>query len=110
MQADKKLLYIATNMECSDLRLARMSKMLEQRAVRTVCAQEQARQELGSDDNYFLSVIEQELCARAHTFIGSKYSTWTDTVSGMRIHEERPGNQRPGNNWLFEELYQLGVK
>ena len=54
--------------------------------------------------------IEQELCARAHTFIGSKYSTWTDTVSGMRIHEERPGNQRPGNNWLFEELYQLGVK
>ena len=54
--------------------------------------------------------IEQELCARAHSFIGSKYSTWTDTVSGMRIHEERPGNQRPGNNWLFEELYQLGVK
>ena len=54
--------------------------------------------------------IEQELCARAHTFIGSKYSTWTDTVSGMRIHEERSGNQRPGNNWLFEELYQLGVK
>ena len=54
--------------------------------------------------------IEQELCARAHTFIGSKYSTWTDTVSGLRIHEERPGNQRPGNNWLFEELYQLGVK
>ena len=51
--------------------------------------------------------IEQELCARAHTFIGSKYSTWTDTVSGMRIHEERSGNQRPGNNWLFEELYQL---
>ena len=58
MQADKKLLYIATNMECSDLRLARMSKMLEQRAVRLVCAQEQARQELGSDDNYFLSVVE----------------------------------------------------
>ena len=25
-------------MECSDVRLARMSKMLEQRAVRTVCA------------------------------------------------------------------------
>ena len=67
MQADKKLLYIATNMECSDLRLVRMSKMLEQRAVRTVCAQEQARQELGSDDNYFLSVVEQARGTRTCT-------------------------------------------
>ena len=67
MQADKKLLYIATNMECSDLRLARMSKMLEQRAVRLVCAQEQARQELGSDDNYFLSVVEQARDTRTRT-------------------------------------------
>ena len=109
-QTETRVLYVATNMDCSDLRLERISKMLVQRAVRTVCAQELTRQELGSDDNYFLSVIEQELCARAHTFIGSNYSTWTDTVSGMRLHNERPGNKWPGNNWLFEELYQLGVK
>ena len=44
-----------------------MSKMLEQRAVRTVCAQEQARQELGSDDNYFLSVVEQARGTRTCT-------------------------------------------
>ena len=54
--------------------------------------------------------IEQELCARAHTFIGSKYSTWTDTVRGLRIHAQTNRGERPNSNWLFEELYMLGVK
>ena len=68
------------------------------------------RQEMGTDGNYFLSVVEQELCARAHTFVGSKYSTWTDTVRGLRIHAQTNRGERPNNNWLFEALYLLGVK
>lgn len=109
-QSDKKLLYVATNMECSDMRLIRISLMLSKRAVKTVCAQDLLRQEMGTADNYFVSVVEQELCARAHTFVGSKYSTWTDTVRGLRIHAQTNRGERPGNNWLFEELYLLGVK
>ena len=55
-------------------------------------------------DNYFVSIVEQELCVRSHAFVGSKYSTWTDTVKGKRSYLKNE------NNFQFEELWALGIK
>ena len=82
--------------------------MLSRRSVRLVCPQKLLQERLGND-NYMISLVEQEMCARAHSFIGSKYSTWTDTVKGLRAY--RHGEQSGGpENFLFEELYSLGVR
>ena len=118
-QADKKLLYIATNMECSDPRLARMSKMLEQRAVRTVCGQEQARQELGSDDNYFLSVVEQArgICTRTtymHMHMHTLHMHCTHTMHALRtlrdtLHFTSPLANRSGAMRARTHLHRLQV-
>jgi len=131
--------------DCSDMRLAVVARMLSTRAVRTVCAKEALWEALaveGQADggatpaaevqrNYFASLVEQEVAARAphlcritaraacvrsdscglisnqaHTFVGSKYSTWTDTVRGMRLAAGKPASA----HHLFEELWALGVK
>lgn len=118
--AERRTLYVATNMDCSDMRLAVIARMLSTRAVRTVCAKEALWEALaveGQADggatpaaevqrNYFASLVEQEVAARAHTFVGSKYSTWTDTVRGMRLAAGKPASA----HHLFEELWALGVK
>ena len=77
------------------------------RAVKLVCAQDILRSKVGTDDNYLISLVEQELCARAHSFIGSKYSTWTDTVRGLRGNRQL---SKTSKDFLFEELWVLGVK
>ena len=68
-----------------------------------ICAQELLKEKLG-EDNYFVSIVEQELCVRSHAFVGSKYSTWTDTVKGKRSYLKNE------NNFQFEELWALGIK
>jgi len=102
---DQKLLYVATNMNCTDIRLMRIALMLSRRDIRLLCAKDMVREHLGDSEGYFVSLVEQELCARAHAFVGSKYSTWTDTVWGLRLHASKTSN-----NWMFEELWALGVK
>lgn len=118
--AEQRTLFVATNMNCSDWRLSRMALMLSRRAVRTVCAKEVLQEALTAEghapdgaapaaevqSNYFASLVEQELSLRAHTFIGSKYSTWTDTVRGLRLAAGKPA----AAHHLFEELWALGVK
>ena len=106
-QADKKQVYISTNMDCSDQKLIRISLMLSKRSVKIVCAQDALRSQVGADNNYIVSIVEQELCARAHSFIGSKYSTWTDTVRGLRGNRQL---SKTSKDLLFEELWVLGVK
>eukprot|EP00966_Prymnesium_polylepis_P227151 5255922-Prymnesium_polylepis.1 len=82
--------------------------MLSRRSVRLVCPQQLLQERLGHD-KYMISLVEQEMCARANAFIGSKYSTWTDTVKGLRAyrHGDTPGGPE---NFVFEELYALGVR
>lgn len=80
--------YLATNMECTDGRVEKIRALLQTRAVRLVCEQSHLR-ELTANDNFVASLVEQELCARALAFVGSRYSTWTDTVRGMRLHAKR---------------------
>jgi len=31
-------------------------------------------------DNYYLSLVEQEICTQAHVFVGSIGSTWTEYI------------------------------
>ena len=95
--------YVATNMPCADTRLVRIGLMLARRNVQLICAQELLKEKLG-EDNYFVSIVEQELCVRSHAFVGSKYSTWTDTVKGKRSYLKNE------NNFQFEELWALGIK
>uniref|UniRef100_A0A7S4HFR1 Uncharacterized protein n=1 Tax=Prymnesium polylepis TaxID=72548 RepID=A0A7S4HFR1_9EUKA len=99
---------VATNMNCTDMRLIRIALMLSRRSVRLVCPQQLLQERLGHD-KYMISLVEQEMCARANAFIGSKYSTWTDTVKGLRAyrHGDTPGGPE---NFVFEELYALGVR
>ena len=99
-----RLVYIASNMNCTDERIQRISAMLTQRSVRTVCAQD-ALGALVRSDNFVASLIEQELCARAAAFVGSKYSTWTDTVRGARSYDDRAEMDR-----TFEDLWALGIR
>ena len=98
-------MYVATNMPCADTRLVRIGLMLARRNVQLICAQELLKEKLG-EDNYFVSIVEQELCVRSHAFVGSKYSTWTDTVKGVRSRAERP----EGTTLSFEELWAEGVR
>ena len=81
----------------------RIALMLSRRDIRLICPGPMLQARIGMD-NYFISLVEQELAARATAFIGSKYSTWTDTVKGLRAHAQRP------NNFLFEDLWMLGVQ
>jgi len=121
-QTELKTIFVATNMNCSDWRLMRIGLMLSRRDVRLVCAKDMLRsrvvREFAIDGtsatadvqaNYFLSLVEQELCMRAHSFIGSKYSTWTDTVRGER-QAAASNAKMSAQQWLFEELWALGVR
>jgi len=96
--------FLATNLNCSDPRMVQLSTILGESGVKLVCAQEQLRQ-FTSDDNFVASLLEQEICAKARSFVGSKYSTWTDTVRGLRAHAGKRA-------WTFsfEELWALGVR
>ena len=58
-----------------------------------------------SHDNFLASLIEQELCARALAFVGSKFSTWTDTVRGMRA--SRNGMRL---TYSFEDMWSQGIR
>jgi len=98
-------LYVATNMNCTDQRLMRIALMLSRRSIRLLCAKDMIRDRLPEQDNYFVSLVEQELCQRGSAFMGSKYSTWTDTVWGARVH-----NDKSSSNWVFEELWALGIR
>ncbi|KOO35597.1 hypothetical protein Ctob_007276 [Chrysochromulina tobinii] len=60
--------------------------------------------ELVAHDHFVASLVEQEMCARAHAFVGSKYSTWTDTVLGIRSHAKRTDSSS------FEDLWASGVR
>ena len=96
------LVYLATNMNCSDQRVSHISSALRMNKVAMLCDQKQLLQRTGHD-NFFASLVEQELCARAKGFVGSKYSTWTDTVRGMRSHSGRAASLS------FEELWVKGL-
>ena len=67
-------------------------------------AQERLRARTGGD-NFVASLVEQEICARAHGFVGSRYSTWTDTVRGQRGHAGRREN-----TFTFEDLWVQGIR
>ena len=95
--------YLASNLNCSDYRVIQMRGMLWQRKVELVCAQKLLLQSAGQDD-FLASLIEQEICARARGFVGSKYSTWTDTVRGLRARARRR------STFTFEELWSQGIR
>ena len=95
--------YLASNMNCSDPRVGVIASMLAQRSVRLVCAQQTLLHHAAAD-MFVASLVEQELCVRAAGFIGSKYSTWTDTVKGMRSQQER------ADSYSFEELWASGIR
>ena len=40
-------------------------------------------------DNYYLSLIEQEICAKATTFVWSSDSTWSDFIVDHNEHSGR---------------------
>ena len=94
--------YLATNMGCTDARVATIGAALERAHARLVCSQPALLQR-ASHDNFVASLIEQELCARASGFVGSKYSTWTDTVRGMRSQRGRSAQTSS-----FEDLWSQG--
>ena len=96
--------FLATNFACADHRVAEMAALLRARGVEIVCAQEQLWQRTGLD-NFIASLVEQEVCARAYGFVGSRYSTWTDTVNGLRA---QPSARRA--TFSFEELWARGVR
>ena len=77
--------------------------MLAQRSLRLVCEQ-QLLLEHSVSDPFIASLVEQELCVRALAFIGSKYSTWTDTVRGLR------GQLQRTDTYSFEELWASGIR
>ena len=94
--------YLASNMNCSDARVAAMSNKLQAKHVLLVCAQARLL-ELAAHDQFVASLVEQEMCSRAQAFVGSKYSTWTDTVNGVRAHAKRSDTSS------FEDLWAMGV-
>ena len=96
--------YLATNLECDDPQVVAMGALLRPRRVELVCAQDQLRARAGGD-NFLASLIEQEICARAEGFVGSKYSTWTDTVKGLRAQASATRHA----TFTFEELWAEGV-
>jgi hypothetical protein len=100
---DIESVYLASNMNCSDARVGVIGSMLAQRSVRLVCAQQQLQQH-AAGDTFVASLVEQQLCARATGFIGSKYSTWTDTVRGLRTPQQR------ADTFSFEELWASGIR
>mgnify|MGYP006144550383 CR=1 FL=1 len=95
--------YIATNMNCSDGRVGEIRTVLAKRRVQLICEQGQLLH-FSDGDNFVASLVEQELCAGAHAFIGSKYSTWTDTVRGVRAREGRSAT-----TFSFEDLWASGI-
>ena len=95
--------YLASNMNCSDGRVHALASRLAARGVRLVCDQRQLLEHAGGD-SFVASLLEQELCARAHAFLGSKYSTWTDTVLGARAHGRRL------ESYSFEDLWAAGIR
>eukprot|EP00326_Haptolina_ericina_P010119 CAMPEP_0181222502 /NCGR_PEP_ID=MMETSP1096-20121128/30001_1 /TAXON_ID=156174 ORGANISM="Chrysochromulina ericina, Strain CCMP281" /NCGR_SAMPLE_ID=MMETSP1096 /ASSEMBLY_ACC=CAM_ASM_000453 /LENGTH=97 /DNA_ID=CAMNT_0023315269 /DNA_START=72 /DNA_END=365 /DNA_ORIENTATION=+ len=97
-------------MNCTDKRILMIGLMLARRNVRLICPDQILQERLV--DNYIVSIVEQELCARAAAFIGSKYSTWTDTVMGVRSQYAEQGRfaGRSVEAFLFEELFALGVR
>ena len=97
--------YLATNMDCSDARVGALASTLRHRSgARLVCNQK-ALLERVAHDNFVASLIEQELCARAAGFVGSKFSTWTDTVKGMRASR---GSREL--TFSFEEMWSQGLR
>ena len=96
--------------------------MLSQRNVRVLCAQKLLHDTVGND-NFVSSLVEQEIASRAAAFVGSKYSTWTDTVLGLRqigaarrmqaarAAAEGKETTTPTSSltFLFEDLFSLGV-
>ena len=98
-----RAIYLASNMNCSDVRVATMASMLQAKGVHLWCEQSRLA-ELTGHDHFVASLVEQEVCARAQAFVGSKYSTWTDTVNGMRSHAKR------GDTFSFEDLFASGIR
>jgi hypothetical protein len=96
--------YLASNLGCADTRVALLRAALAAQHVQLVCAQERLRERTAAD-NFVASLVEQQLCADATGFVGSKYSTWTDTVRGMRAHA-----RRGARTFSFEELWADGVR
>ena len=97
--------YLASNLNCSDYRVLEMTSLLRPNGIELVCAQEELRRFSGRD-NFVASLVEQEVCSNAFGFVGSRYSTWTDTVKGVRLRAERP----EGTTLSFEELWAEGVR
>ena len=98
-------MYLASNLNCSDYRVLEMTSLLRPNGIELVCAQEELRRFSGRD-NFVASLVEQEVCSNAFGFVGSRYSTWTDTVKGVRLRAERP----EGTTLSFEELWAEGVR
>ena len=80
-----------------------MATILLKHHAHLVCTQQVLRERVSSD-NFVASLVEQEVCARAKGFVGSKYSTWTDTVKGFRQHAAME------HTYSFEELWAEGVR
>jgi hypothetical protein len=94
--------FLATNMNCSDSRVVSMTLALRAQQVTLVCAQAEVLAQV-SNDHFMASLVEQEVCTNADGFVGSKYSTWTDTVRGRRAHV------RPMATYSFEGLWADGI-
>lgn len=97
--------YVATNMDCLDKRMAAVASTLWRTVRATLVCNQTLLLKRVSHDNFLASLIEQELCARALAFVGSKFSTWTDTVRGMRA--SRNGMRL---TYSFEDMWSQGIR
>jgi hypothetical protein len=113
-----KMLYVATNIDCEDPRVLVAAVTLAREGVRLVCNKEALARQLPDDVEslgraYYISLLEQQLCERSDAFIGSRYSTWTDTVIGMRAaapSKLRKGRARGVTTVTFEDMWATGIR
>ena len=104
-----RVVYLATNMDCGDARVGYIQSELWHRSGARLACDQVALLERVTHDNFVASLIEQELCARALAFVGSKYSTWTDTVRGMRADRCATASSSDSLTFSFEELWSEGL-
>lgn len=98
-----RYVFLASNLNCSDARVASISDFLRKHQATLTCAQQVLRDRLASD-NFVASLVEQEICIQANGFVGSKYSTWTDTVLGSRLYASKL------HAYTFEDLWVQGIR
>jgi len=83
--------YLAVSMKYHDTAvLEKLRKFMDQEKIAFFVGQESLKVLTPINDNYYLSLIEQEICAKSNTFIWSSDSTWSDFIVDHQKQTQSP--------------------